>query len=297
MKLFHIAFALLITALLIAPALADEDKDIKVQAGIKNIYGEWTFENSEVWHKNIYGRVDMDTDFGLIGPWVNVSFADDHIGVGGHYLIGQYEGDYYLKNRREPDELETSESGSIRSRREDMLCTLRITPFFKYVSLMFGYRWMKHHNFEKRGHGVWNEYLGDFDVPVGTHHYEVTDTQNNRIHGFQYGIALRTPSISRFYAWGNGYLLPNMNIKYTSRREVRFDTPGVQDDVTQTSLSGRVKQFKTELGIAYDCESAPIELKLSWWLERSKADEPDAKNAPIFDERMSGAVFSVGYTF
>jgi len=291
---------LLVTALFTVVALAEEEeaeKAIKFKVGLKGFYGNWDFENSEVWHKNITGEYDMSSQVGPFGPFMEVSFAKDHIGIGAQYLVGKFDGDYHLRNSRFEGWYETDENGTIEVKREDIEVVLRLTPYFRYASLLFGYKWQKYYNFERRGQGVWTEYDGGFDVPVGVHEYDMRHEERNRMHGFLYGLALQSPSYSGFYAWATGMMLPNMNIKYASEWRFRYETPGVEDNDDSFCFSGRLKSFKTELGLAYVCKEAPLEFKVGWWLQRTKADEEKAKKAPVFDDKLTGVVLSMAYTF
>lgn len=299
----RISFALvllLVTSLFVSIALAEEEseKAVKFKLGVKGLYGNWDFNNSDVWAKGINGTYKMSSDVGPFGPFAEVSLAKDHIGLSAHYLLARFRGDYHLSNKRYADDwYETTESGTMKADRQDIQVVLRMTPYWKYCSLLFGYQWLKHRDFERNGHGTWTEYSGEFGVPVGVHKYDITTEENNSIHGFLYGIGLQSPSYSGFYAWGNGMLMPNMNIKISSDWQMHYQTPGVEDDDDSYNTSGRLKSFKTELGLAYDCTSVPLEFKLGWWFYRSRPDEEKAKLAPVFNEKLSGVQFSLGYMF
>ena len=307
MKRISIAIVLLlVTTMFSTVVLAEEEeaeKAIKFKVGLKGLYGSWDFENSEVWHKGITGEYDMTSQVGPFGPFAEVSFAKDHIGIGLQYLVGKFDGDYHLRNRRHVVPIsaenwyETDESGTIEVKREDIEVVLRLTPYFRYVSLLFGYKWQKYYNFDRRGHGVWTEYDGGFDVPVGAHKYDMRHEERNRMHGFLYGLALESPSYSGFYAWATGVMLPNLNIKYASEWRYNFENPGIEDQDGSFCLSGRLKSFKTELGLAYACKEMPLEFKVGWYLQRSKADEEKAKKAPVFDDKLTGVIFSLAYIF
>jgi len=309
MKCFTKAIVLvLVTALVTAAAYAQEEKAekaekaIKFKVGLKGFSGSWDFESSGVWHKGITGHYDMTSHTGPFGPFAEVSFAKDHIGLGLQYLVGTFDGDYHIKNSRyvapywQKDWYKTDENGRVESRRDDLELVLRLTPYFRYASLLFGYKWLKYYNFERRGHGVWTEYDGAYDVPVGVHEYDMRHDERNRLHGFLYGLAFESPSFSGFYAWANGTIMPNMNIKYASDTRYRFENPDIADNEDSYSFSGRIKSFKTELGLAYACKEAPLEFKLGCWLQQSKPDEQKAKNA-VFNDKLTGVAFSLAYTF
>ncbi len=299
----RISFALvllLVTSLFVSLALAEDksEKAIKFKLGVKGFGGNWDFDNSRVWANGIDSAYRMSSELCPFGPFAEVSLAKDHIGLSAHYMLGRFRGDYRIANRRYADEwYETTESGKMKADRQDIQIVLRMTPYFRYVSLLFGYQWLKHRHFERNGHGTWTEYSGEFGVPKGVHKYDITTEENNRIFGFLYGISLQSPSYSGFYAWANGMLMPNMNIKYSSNWRVDSQTPGVGNDGDSYNTAGRLKGFKTELGLAYDFTSVPLECKLGWWFYRSRPAEEKAKLAPVFNEKLSGALFSVGYMF
>ncbi|MBN2208384.1 MAG: hypothetical protein JW759_03725 [Candidatus Coatesbacteria bacterium] len=307
MKCFAQAFVLLLViALVTAAAYAQEEqaeKAIKYKVGLKGFAGSWDFESSQVWHKGITGRYDMTSHTGPFGPFAEVSFAKDRIGLGLQYLVGTFDGEYHVRNNRyvapywPKDWYKTDENGRAEARRDDLELVLRLTPYFRYASLLFGYKWLKYYNFDRRGHGVWTEYEGVYDVPAGVHEYDMTHEERDRLHGFLYGLAFESPSFSGFYAWANGTIMPNLNIKYACDTRYRFDDPSIPDGEDSYCFSGRVKSFKAELGLAYACTAAPLELKVGCWLQQSKPDEDKAKNAPVFNDKLTGAAFSVAYTF
>ncbi|MBN1593171.1 MAG: hypothetical protein JW941_08010 [Candidatus Coatesbacteria bacterium] len=294
---------LLVAATFSTVALAEDEetataeKALKFKVGLKGFYGSWDFENSEVWVKGVKGNYDMTSEVGPFGPFVELSFAKDHLGLSAQYLVGRFGGDYHVRNDRNEGWYETKEKGTLEVKREDIELLLRLTPFPRYISLLFGYKWQKYYNFDFSGHGIWTEYDGGFDVPVGTHEYDMRHEERNRMHGFMYGLALESPTYSGFYAWANGVLMPNLNLKYDSYMRYDYDDPTIENNVVSGCFSGRLKSFKTELGLAYACEGTPLEFKVGWYLQRTKASEDKAKEAPIFNDNMTGAIFSVAYTF
>lgn len=301
MKRISFALVLLLVAFLfISPAFAQEksQKPVKFILGIKGFGGNWDFDNNHIWARRITGSYRMSTDLIPLGPFVEMSFAKDHIGLSAHYLMGRFRGDYHLKNNRYAENwYSTTESGTMKADRQDIQVLLRLTPYFRYVSLLLGYQWLKYDHFERNGHGTWTEHSGEFDIPVGVYKYDVVREERNRVYGFIYGLGLRSPAYSGFYAWANGMWMPDMNIKYSSNWRMRYQAPDVPNNDGSLNLLSKVKGIKTELGIAYGCTKVPLEFKLGWWLYTAKADEDRAKEAPVFDEKLSGAEFSVGYMF
>ena len=274
---------------------ANEQKALKFTVGMKYFGGQWDFRSSNVWNRGITGRIDMTTLWGMAGPFGEISMAKDHLGISGHYLVGHFHGDYQSTDKKHPDEMVSTEDGSMWARREEFQLMLRLTPYQKYISILMGYKWLKYYNFERRGHGVEIDYPDDpYSRQVLT--YDVTDRERNRIHGFQYGIGLTSPELSGFYAWGVGLLLPNLNIKYARNWERRYDLASAGHKRSHKCLAGRMRGFSTKMGIGYIFKETPVKLKLGWWLQIIKPDEPDTQKL-VWNERFSGALFSLSYQF
>ncbi|MCD6326336.1 hypothetical protein J7M28_02100 [bacterium] len=299
MRRYSLLLILALTAILATSVFAEDEEEeaaFSYSLGVTYFAGTWSFEHGDAWSNGITGKYDMDSTWGLAGPTFELSFAEGHIGIGGHYLLGHFDGEYEVRNRRDIGWRQTKEDGSIRARREDIEAFIRFTPWRRYFSLIMGYKWLKHYNFEKRGEGIWQEYLG-LEVPVGTYEYETTNSERNRIHGFQFGLALESPHIQGFYAWGNGMMLPILNIKYAQRREFRFKGAGPPDIEDHYCLTGRLESYKMELGIAYSIQNTPLDVKLGWWMQRTKPDDTRTQEAPIWTDKLNGVALSLVYTF